>query len=220
MKKRLLKSLKKIQKELDDSSVANAFCQIEDSINKLEEVPNASPSRSSETKNFLLPESIKEESEAYAVYSDGACRGNPGPGAFGCFAQSVEGEVVFEKSEVFKDTTNNRMELLGVIEGLKALGKYLNDEGKSIKDYKIVVVTDSKYVVDGLSKWMEGWKARGWKKADKKTPENVEMWQKLDLLKQRIGDNLVLEWVKGHAGHPQNERCDELANRALDSEGY
>jgi ribonuclease HI len=219
MKNKLLKSLKQIQKKVDSISLDDAFSQIETYINDL-------PDDKSEETNtnlfgeFTLPKSMSGEIEAFAIYSDGACRGNPGPGAYGCFAQDIQGTVLFEKSEVFTQTTNNRMELLGVIEGLTGLGKYLNDQGKSIKDFKIVVVTDSKYVVDGTSKWMDGWKAKGWKKADKKTPVNVEMWQKLDPLKELIGSNLVLEWVKGHSGHPQNERCDQLANEALDREGH
>ena len=171
MKKKLLKSLKQIQNKLKEDSLVAAFGQIESFIENLEE---DSSQRMNQTGDYILPESMSGEEQAYAIYSDGACRGNPGPGAYGCFAQDIGGEVLFESSEVYPETTNNRMELLGVIEGLTILGKKLNEDGVSIKDYKIVVVTDSKYVVDGVSKWMDGWKSRGWKKADKKTPENVE----------------------------------------------
>ncbi len=214
MKKKLYNSLKKIEKTLSNESLSDAFSQIYESIDSLEE-PSVSQSG-----DFELPASVKGKTGSYVIFSDGACRGNPGPGAYGCFAQNWLGEIVFEQAEVFKNTTNNRMELLGVIEGLKALGAFLNAKNESIASVDILVVTDSKYVVDGISKWMDGWKSRGWKKADKKVPENVEMWQTLDVLKQKIGDNLVLEWVKGHAGHPQNEHCDQMANLALDNEGF
>ena len=216
MKKNLLKSLKQIEKKIDHSSLNDAFGQIKEYIGSLPD----DEEKIGDLGEFILPKSINGLEEAFVIYSDGACRGNPGPGAYGCFVQDAQGTVLFEKAEVFKDTTNNRMELLGVIEGLTTLGKNLNEQGNSIGQYKIVVVTDSKYVVDGVSKWMAGWKARGWKKADKKVPENIEMWKKMDLLKERIGDNLTLEWVKGHSGHPQNERCDQLANEALDNEGF
>jgi ribonuclease HI len=214
MKKKLYNSLKKIEKTCDSAELSAAFSQIYDHIDSLHEIEVEVGG------DFELPSSVKGVSGSYVIFSDGACRGNPGPGAYGCFAQSWDGEIVFEKAEVFKNTTNNRMELLGVIEGIKSLGSYLNAKEQSISSVKILVVTDSKYVVDGTSKWMDGWKARGWKKADKKSPENVEMWQSLDVLKQKIGKNLSLEWVKGHSGHPQNERCDQLANMALDNEGF
>ena len=152
------------------------------------------------------------------IYTDGACSGNPGIGGWGV--------VILEnnKDDIFLNggnnyTTNNKMELLGVINGLKILGQKLNEQGMSIASIKVLVVTDSKYVIDGITKWVPGWKARGWKKADKKTPENVELWKQLDLLKDRVGE-LDFEWVKGHSGHPQNEHCDQMANIALDNEGF
>lgn len=214
MKKKLHSSLKKIEKACDNQELTDAFSQIYQYIDSL---PEETLEVASE---FEVPPSVKGVEGSYVIFSDGACRGNPGPGAYGCFAQNWLGEVVFEQAEVFKNTTNNRMELLGVIEGLKSLGTFLNAKDQSISSVDILVVTDSKYVVDGISKWMEGWKARGWKKADKKSPENVEMWQTLDVLKQKIGPRLTLKWVKGHSGHPQNERCDQLANMALDNEGF
>lgn len=216
MKNKLLKSLKQIQKKLNSEELDDAFSQIQVHIESLEDEEESSI----KLGEFIIPESIKDKDDAYVVYSDGACRGNPGPGAYGIVCQNSKGDILFETSEVFDNTTNNRMELLGVIEGITGLGKLLNKEGKSMTEAQILVITDSKYVVDGISKWMDGWKARGWKKADKKPPENVEMWQRLDLIKEKVRDNLTLEWVKGHAGHPQNERCDQLANEALDSEGY
>ena len=84
---------------------------------------------------------------------------------------------------------------------------------------KLILFSDSKYVVDGLKSWIHGWKRRGWKKADKKVPENVELWQQLDQLVSKF-KNIEYQWVKGHAGHPQNERCDQLANEALDDAGF
>lgn len=144
------------------------------------------------------------------VYSDGACRGNPGPGSYGLYVE-LPNNVTYKESEAFKNTTNNKMELLGIIKGL---------EYASRSDVKsVLVVTDSKYAINGMESWMANWKARGWKKADKKTPENVEMWQELDMLKDRF-TNLKFEWVKGHSGHPQNELCDQMANKALDEAGY
>lgn len=214
MKKKLSSSLKKIQKACASDDLSVAFSQIFAHIDSL-------PDESLENINsFELPPSVDGIAGSFVIYSDGACRGNPGPGSYGCFAQDWTGKILFEQAEVFENTTNNRMELLGVIEGLKGLGAYLNAKNESISTAKVLVVTDSKYVVDGTSKWMDGWKARGWKKADKKVPENVEMWQTLDILKQKLGSNLTLSWVKGHSGHPQNERCDQLANMALDNEGF
>lgn len=140
------------------------------------------------------------------VFSDGACRGNPGAGAYGVHVIQVSKSAV-EMKEFFPKTTNNRMELQGIIEGLKFALK--NEVSK------VLVVTDSKYAIDGIRSWMAGWKKRGWKKADKKTPENLELWQELDELKASF-EVLDLEWVKGHSGHLENERCDELANQALD----
>ncbi len=216
MKEKLLKNLKKIEKTLSNTDLNDAFSQIKSALDLLpeDEVNNNS------LGEFVIPSSISSNPGSYVIYSDGACRGNPGPGAYGCIAQDSEAKVVFEKAAVSEQTTNNRMELLGVIEGITTLGKLLNEKGQSISDVDILVVTDSKYVVDGITKWMDGWKSRGWRKADKKAPENVEMWQKLDLIKQKIGKRLSVDWVKGHAGHPQNEFCDQLANKALDNEGF
>ena len=214
MNKKLHNSLMKIEKACNRKELSAAFSQIYAHIESLHE------EKIEIGADYELPASMRGIEGSYVIYSDGACRGNPGPGSYGCFAQNWLGEIIFEQAEVYKNTTNNRMELLGVIEGIKSLGSYLNAKDQSISSVKIVIVTDSKYVVDGTSKWMDGWKARGWKKADKKPPENVEMWQSLDVLKQKIGNNLSLEWVKGHSGHPQNERCDQLANMALDNEGF
>ncbi len=132
------------------------------------------------------------------IFTDGACSGNPGPGGYGAILRV--GEHVKEISGGESNTTNNRMELMGVIAALSAL-KYPCD---------VVLTTDSKYVVDSVTKgWARGWKAKGWIKADKKPALNVDLWEKLlDLLDVH---NVNFVWVKGHAGHPENERCDELA---------
>ncbi len=132
------------------------------------------------------------------IFTDGACSGNPGPGGYGAILRV--GEHVKEISGGEANTTNNRMELMGVIAALSAL-KYPCD---------VVLTTDSKYVVDSVIKgWARGWKAKGWIKSDKKPALNVDLWEKLlDLLDVH---NVKFVWVKGHAGHPENERCDELA---------
>ncbi len=132
------------------------------------------------------------------IFTDGACSGNPGPGGYGVILRA--GDYVKELSGGEQHTTNNRMELLGVITALEAL-KF---------PCKVNVTTDSKYVVDGIQKgWAESWRANGWKKKDKKPALNPDLWERLlDLLK--IHD-VSFNWVKGHAGHPENERCDELA---------
>lgn len=132
------------------------------------------------------------------MFTDGACSGNPGPGGWGTILRF--GELEKELCGGEKETTNNRMELTAVIEGLKALKEPCN----------VHLVTDSKYVADAITLgWARSWKQNGWRKADKKPALNVELWQELlDLLEIH---NLEIEWVKGHAGHPENERCDKLA---------
>ena len=140
--------------------------------------------------------------EIVTIYTDGACRGNPGPGGWG--ALLVLNEKRREMCGGEKGTTNNRMELTAAIEGLGALKK----------PCKVRLVTDSQYVLKGVTEWMEGWKKRGWKTASKQPVKNVDLWQKLD---SALGPHEVTwEWVKGHAGHPGNERADQLANRGID----
>ncbi len=164
---------------------------------------------------YPVPSQIKDVENAYAVFSDGACRGNPGPGAWGAMAQNSAGEVLFTSSGVEVHTTNNQMELEGAFQGLNQLEEVEGFEfGCPVKVY-----SDSKYVVDGVQKWVSGWMKRGWKKGDGKTPENVEYWKKLTELNAKFND-IEYIWVKGHSGHPQNERCDQLANEALDESGF
>lgn len=132
------------------------------------------------------------------LFSDGACSGNPGKGGYGTILKY--GENRKEISEGFRLTTNNRMEILGVLRGFEALKEPCN----------VIVTSDSKYVIDALSKgWVYGWKKKGWIKSDKKRAQNVDLWEKLLPLVAK--HNVTYNWVKGHAGHAENERCDELA---------
>lgn len=132
------------------------------------------------------------------LYTDGACSGNPGPGGWGAILE-YEGHRK-ELSGGEANTTNNRMELTAVIEGLSAL-KFGCD---------VTLVSDSKYVIDAITKgWVYSWKAKGWRKADKSPALNVDLWEKLLLQLER--HNMTYHWVKGHAGHPENERCDQMA---------
>ncbi len=137
------------------------------------------------------------------LYTDGACSGNPGPGGWGCVLIYKDIEKDLSGGEA--QTTNNRMELTAVIEGLKALKE----------SCEIELYTDSKYVMDGVTKWLEGWQAKGWKRADKKPVLNVDLWQLLQTELQR--HQITWHWVKGHAGNVYNERVDALAVAQRDS---
>lgn len=137
------------------------------------------------------------------IYTDGACRGNPGPGGWG--ALLVLGDKEREIYGGEPATTNNRMELKAAIEALNALKRPCH----------IVLYTDSTYVQKGISEWLASWKTRGWKTASRKPVKNADLWQALDLAAQR--HEIEWLWVKGHAGHAGNERADDLANRGLES---
>jgi ribonuclease HI len=137
------------------------------------------------------------------IYADGACRGNPGPGGWGAWLKSGAHEKEIFGGE--KLTTNNRMELTAVIQALASLQKRCT----------VTVYTDSSYVKDGITGWIHGWKARGWKTADKKPVKNVELWQRLDSL--NASHQVEWRWVRGHTGDPGNERADQLANRGVES---
>ena len=132
------------------------------------------------------------------IYTDGACKGNPGPGGYGAILVYGSAEKEFSGGEA--QTTNNRMELLGAITALSALKE----------PCEVVLTSDSKYLVDAVNKnWAVGWRAKGWKKADGKPALNIDLWERLlDLLDTH---KVKFVWVKGHAGHPYNERCDRLA---------
>ena len=137
------------------------------------------------------------------IYTDGACSGNPGAGGWGAILRY--GSIEKELSGGESDTTNNRMELTAVIEALKALKKPCN----------VVLYTDSRYVMDGVNEWLPNWKVNGWRTSNKKTPvKNVDLWQLLESLIENHKIKWV--WVKGHNGHPYNERCDELATASAD----
>ncbi|WP_423197634.1 MULTISPECIES: ribonuclease HI [unclassified Cupriavidus] len=137
------------------------------------------------------------------IYSDGACKGNPGPGGWGAVLVAGTSEKELFGGE--NPTTNNRMELTAVIEALRALKR----------PCVVKVYTDSQYVQKGISEWIAGWKARGWKTAEKKPVKNADLWQLLDELAQP--HQISWHWVRGHNGHPGNERADALANRGVAS---
>lgn len=136
------------------------------------------------------------------IYTDGACRGNPGPGGWGVLIVAGERQKTLHGGE--PETTNNRMELTAAIEALNALKSQQN----------VVLHTDSKYVMDGINEWMPNWKRRGWRTASKKPVKNQDLWMALDEAVQRHAIHWV--WVKGHSGNPGNEMADALANRGID----
>ncbi len=142
-------------------------------------------------------------SDKVEIFTDGSCLGNPGPGGYGALLRYKGHEKAL--SEGFFLTTNNRMELLAAIVALETL-KHPCD---------IVLTTDSQYVRQGITQWIHNWKRRGWRKADKSPVVNVDLWQRLDAAITR--HQIDWQWVKGHAGHPENERCDELARAAAES---
>jgi len=140
------------------------------------------------------------------AYTDGACSGNPGPGGWGVLMRAVEGDEVLKQRELSGGaelTTNNQMELMAAISALEVLERAS----------ELTIVTDSTYVKNGVTRWIHGWKKNGWKTAAKKPVKNVELWQRLDEAQARHTVNW--EWVKGHAGHPENERADELARAGM-----
>jgi ribonuclease HI len=140
------------------------------------------------------------------AYTDGACSGNPGPGGWGALLIAREGEAVLKERQLNggeAQTTNNRMELMAAISALEALER----------PSAITVVTDSAYVKNGIAGWIEGWKRNGWRTADKKPVKNEDLWRRLD--EARARHKVRWEWIKGHAGHPENERADELARAGM-----
>lgn len=139
------------------------------------------------------------------IHTDGACRGNPGPGGWGAVLehQSRERELYGYEPE----TTNNRMELMAIIQALEALKR----------PCRVRAITDSQYVMKGVTEWMAGWKKRGWRTASRKPVANRDLWERLDAAMQR--HEIEWEWVRGHTGHTGNERADQLANRGIDEAG-
>lgn len=214
MKKKHLRSLTSVENWLEKQGLLND--DLVSSLNTLKTaIADIPDEKLSEDGPLPVPKEIAGEPNTLALYSDGGCRGNPGPGAYAYVIQEHSGAVVAEGVEFESHTTNNKMELSGPLHGLRELKDILPGLGKEPLLTKIKVVTDSKYVVDGMKSWVQGWKNRGWKKADNKAPENLELWQELDLIR-----NSFLEidwvWVKGHGGHPQNEYCDRKANEVMD----
>lgn len=139
------------------------------------------------------------------IYTDGACKGNPGPGGWGVLLRAADGT----EKELFggeRATTNNRMEMTAVIEALAALKR----------PCAVQLYLDSQYVLKGITEWLAGWKARGWKTATKEPVKNVDLWQKLDQLVSGAGHTIDWRWVRGHTGDPGNERADTLANKGVE----
>ena len=143
-----------------------------------------------------------QTAEVVRIYSDGACKGNPGPGGWGAIVYAGEEEIELFGGE--PQTTNNRMELTAVIRALQSL-----ESPRTVSVY-----TDSQYVQKGISEWLPAWKLRGWRTADKKPVKNADLWRELEQAAAR--HRVEWHWVKGHAGHPQNERADALANRGVE----
>lgn len=140
------------------------------------------------------------------AFTDGACSGNPGPGGWGVYLVARDGDKVVKARDLSggeAETTNNRMELLGAINALETLER----------PSTLTIVTDSAYVKNGVTTWIHGWKRNGWRTAAKKPVKNVDLWQRLEEASQR--HSVKWEWVKGHAGHPENERADELARAGM-----
>lgn len=141
-------------------------------------------------------------SDCVEIYTDGACRGNPGPGGWGAVLRYKGVEKQLYGSE--DHTTNNRMELLAAISALETLSR----------DCQVALTTDSQYVMKGITEWIKNWKRRGWMTAEKKPVKNVDLWQRLDQAVSR--HQVTWHWVRGHNGHPENELADQLANKAID----
>ncbi|MDA0789150.1 MAG: ribonuclease HI [Proteobacteria bacterium] len=136
------------------------------------------------------------------IFTDGACRGNPGPGGWGVLLRYGDGEKELWGGE--PHTTNNRMELLAAIRGLEALKRRC----------RVAITTDSQYVRQGITSWLANWQTRGWKTSNRQLVKNRDLWEQLDLLVQQ--HDIEWHWIKGHSGHPDNERADGLANRGID----
>ena len=137
-----------------------------------------------------------------SLFTDGACRGNPGPGGWGALLRYGDHEKRLSGGEL--ETTNNRMEMMAAIMGLESLKR----------ECSVTLTTDSVYVKDGITKWLDGWKKRGWKRADKKPVKNKDLWQRLEIAVAR--HEVEWKWVKGHSGHEENEIADQLANDGID----
>jgi ribonuclease HI len=160
----------------------------------------------SDQKAMSNPSSATTPTQAQTVviYTDGACKGNPGPGGWGALLSTGETEKELFGGEL--GTTNNRMEMTAVIEALAALKR----------PCEVTLFLDSEYVRKGITEWIHGWKARGWRTSSKAPVKNVDLWQKLDAVVSSSGHKIDWRWVKGHAGDPGNERADALANKGVE----
>jgi ribonuclease HI len=158
-------------------------------------LPNLLPEKT------VLPET-KQNDDIVHIFTDGACRGNPGPGGWGALLRFRGKEKSLRGAE--PDTTNNRMEMMAAIGALEALKR----------SSMVSLTTDSKYLKDGITEWLANWKKRGWKTAAKKPVKNEDLWRRLDTLVQQ--HQIEWHWVKGHSGHDENEYVDQLANQAID----
>ncbi len=144
----------------------------------------------------------KQNKEIVEIFTDGACRGNPGPGGWGVLLRFKGKEKELYGGE--KGTTNNRMELMAAIRAMESL----------TRPCQVRLTTDSQYVMKGITEWLAGWKKRGWKTASKQPVKNVDLWQRLD--KALAPHDVKWKWVRGHTGHPENEKADQLANKGID----
>ena len=151
-----------------------------------------------------MTDDLQTTAQHVVIYTDGACKGNPGPGGWG--AMLTSGDTCKELFGGELGTTNNRMEMMAVIEALAALKR----------PCRVTLYLDSEYVRKGITEWIGGWKARGWRTAAKQPVKNVDLWQKLDALVSSGGHAIDWRWVKGHAGDPGNERADALANLGVE----
>ncbi|MDP1740871.1 MAG: ribonuclease HI [Polaromonas sp.] len=151
-----------------------------------------------------MTDDLQTAAQQVVIYTDGACKGNPGPGGWG--AMLTSGDTLKELFGGELGTTNNRMEMTAVIEALAALKR----------PCRVTLYLDSEYVRKGITEWISGWKARGWRTAAKQPVKNVDLWQKLDTLVSSGGHTIDWRWVKGHAGDPGNERADALANMGVE----
>ena len=158
----------------------------------------ASPPAPSAAESAAPP----EDRPLVLLYSDGACSGNPGPGGWGAILVDPGSGQRLEISGSDPQTTNNRMEMIAIIEGLRRLKR----------ESRVRIVTDSRYVVDGMKSWIHSWRRNGWRTADKKPVKNQDLWQELSALESR--HDLIFEWIRGHQGHAENERCDQMAVEA------
>lgn len=192
MKSNIINKLNKLISFLEDSTGVSST-----DLNQLESAVDAILG----TPKTTTEKSLKPTQDIIYIWSDGACSGNPGPGGWGTIIE-MDGRLM-ELSGGSRKTTNNIMEMLGALEGIKR-----TPPGSSI-----VLTSDSQYVVKGMTQWIHGWKKKGWKKADGKAVLNKDIWLELD--EESAQRSIDWKWIKGHAGHPENERCDELAREAI-----